>query len=202
LAYASGAAPEWLALMVSCHLTLCPSCRDEASWLDDLGAALMPQASVETDGRAPQAVPALEDLLAKHGSRVSAPSPPERFETELMRSVPRPLHAHFVDREPRMRRLVPGIRHAPLSVEGAAVRLLEFRKGFVIPEHAHSGLEWVLVLDGDVGCSLTGQRYRRGDVLRSETDSVHRLDVATDEPCIALIANLAPVVPCGRIPRT
>lgn len=198
LEYATGAADEWLAVMVACHLTFCPRCRDEVALLDALGGALLG----DSDG-APVVDGALEASLSKLDAPGSAPSPaPARVEPALA-AVPRPLHPYLADPAPRFRWLAPGITHLPLELEAGArpVRLLRFRQGYTIPAHGHSGLEWLMVLDGELDDDSDGQRYGRGDVCRNEPGKVHVQRVTSDEPCLALVANLGPLIPQSWLGR-
>jgi putative transcriptional regulator len=183
-------------MLVACHLTLCPRCREQSSWLDDLGGVLLDRVGDVRELNRPSP----PSPTAPRVSHAVHPRPPAA-RNRLLPTLPRPVHPHLVDAQPRWRWLAPGIQHMPLKADGAAVRLLRFRKGFVIPEHAHAGLEWMLVLDGEVDDSRTGRRYGRGDVCRSETDSAHSQAITKDGACVALVANVAPVVPRSLLGR-
>src|SRR5262245_44130360 len=39
--YASGTNPEWISLVVACHLTYCTTCRQDVELFDDLGGVLL-----------------------------------------------------------------------------------------------------------------------------------------------------------------
>jgi putative transcriptional regulator len=194
LEYASGACPEWLSLMIACHLTLCPRCRDEVAMLDELGGVLLEAGAPPDVGAHAWAERLAQDLSSR---AVEPAAEPRALPDHLSGMVPRALSPYLSEPDGRWRRLAPGIRHVPLDAPGRDVqlRLVELRPGFVIPQHGHRGLEWVLVLDGDLGDSHNGLRFGRGDVCRSDVGKEHRQDVSRDDPCIALVANLGPLVP-------
>jgi putative transcriptional regulator len=198
LEYASGGSPEWHALLIACHLTHCARCRDEVALLDEVGAAVLRAAApaqlgaAELDASAARAF----ELLGDQPAPTPAPAP-RALTPELERVLPRPLHPYLVDPGRGFRFMAPGIAQLPLTLpkQPADVRVVRLKPGFVIPRHGHSGLEWMVVLDGEIGDSHDGERYRSGDVCRSEPGKVHFQDVSATEPCIAVVANLGPLVP-------
>lgn len=190
LAYVSGAAEEWLATLVACHLTLCPECREEVAMLDAVGGALLSE--VGRDAEAPLvSVPVLRPPRP-FGRPLRSDVP-----HEIARVVPRPLHHYLADDRPRFRFLAPGLSHVPLRLVGGdrPLQLVRFKPGFVVPEHGHGGLEWLLVLSGAIEDRATGQRYGRGDISRRDTQDVHSQAVTRDEPCVAVFANIRPPIP-------
>lgn len=192
LLYASGGATEWISLVVATHLTYCAECRREVSLLEDLGGALLDAAPPDTDETAgtrtaPEPTAAQPSLRTdKSSSRTDAPS-----------HIPRTLYPYFAD-EPRFRFLVPGVQHIPLSfsVNGIPARIVKFKAGFTIPEHRHTGLEMVLVLDGVIEDTATREVFRTGDLSRREDGSIHGQHVPQPSgPCICLVVSEAPIVP-------
>ena len=103
----------------------------------------------------------------------------------------------------RWRFLVPGVKHVPLNSpdDDVQMRLIELRPGYVIPRHGHTGLEWLLILTGDIGDSLSDTRWGPGDVLCNDIETEHSQDVGRDEPCIAIVANQGPLVPLTFLGR-
>jgi putative transcriptional regulator len=187
-AYASGVAPEWMSLVVACHLTYCAECRDEVAMLDELGGVLLE--TLATDG-AP-AVP------SNAPARRVEPSKTRFDDSPLGRTVPRPLHAYFKEPEAAWRFLAPGLRHVPLTlvVSDIPARLIQFKPGFVIPDHRHTGEEMVLVLDGILEDTVTRDVFQTGDLSRrDESSGRHGNIVTSPDPCVCLVVTDGPLNP-------
>lgn len=196
LGYASGTSPEWLSLVVACHLTYCPECRSDVELYEDLGGALV-DSMVTKRADAPGAT--AREIAAR-------PRPPERAPLPEIgvAGLPRPLAPYLSSSHPRWKFLAPGLRHIPLnfSVGGVPARIIRFAAGFRIPEHRHQGLETLLVLDGMLHDTTTGESFRKGDLSRREADTRHSQAIDRKEPCTCLVVTAAPVVPStlmGRI---
>lgn len=195
--YASGVAPEWMAVVVACHLTYCQECRDEVALLDDLGGALL-DTLADTEG----APPALPGALPR---RAAEPQREKYVDTPLGRTLPRPLHRYFKEADPTWRFLAPGVRHVPVSltVGELPVRLIQFKSGLTIPAHRHTGTEMVLVLDGILEDTATKDVFRTGDLSRrDEGTGEHGNVVTSTDPCVALVVTDGPIDPTtmwGRI---
>ncbi len=187
VAYASGASSEWVSLVVACHLTYCAECRSEVALLDQLGGALL-------DGINPEEGSGPPRETAPAGRE---PARPRRSSSPIAARLPRPLHDYFRDPSPRWRFLAPGLQHVPLTLTVGSVpaRLLQFKPAFVVPEHAHTGLEMLLVLDGELQDSVTREVFRTGDLSRREEGTTHSQRISSNEPCICLVVNETPVDP-------
>lgn len=199
LDYAVGACDLWLDALLACHLTLCPACRLHLSELEALGGALLDayrdelEAGVAKPSRVKDPTERLGPVTPHHGMRPAI----DRLPQDVIRSVPRPLQAFMRDPQPRFRFLVPGIEHIPLTLTagGRPVRLLRFRPGFVIDEHGHAGLEWLLILSGKLRDDHTGETFARGDVSRRVETDTHRQIIDRAEPCVAVFAHLGAPIP-------
>jgi putative transcriptional regulator len=197
--YASGTNPEWVSLVVACHLTYCPACRDDVELFDDLGGVLLDSLDVPEGGP-----------LAARASEVAAkPRPPPVAESPVMavQGLPWPLAPYLPKDGTGFRFLAPGLRHIPLdfSVGGVPARVIRFAAGFKIPEHRHQGLEFLLVLDGMLHDTVSGDAFRKGDVSRREPGTTHGQWIDKSEPCTCLVISAAPVVPStlmGKILKT
>jgi len=188
LAYASGTSPEWLALVVACHLTFCPECRDEVALLDDLGGVLLGELAPSPGSSALSQLP-------------PSPRAPERAAVQKrlapdVAALPRPLHDYLAGDAPRFRFLAPGVQHVPLtfSVGGIPGRVVRFAPGFTVPDHAHTGTERVLVLDGELEDSVTRERFVNGDLSQREGGTRHAQRILADG-CVALVVTDGPIVP-------
>ena len=189
MSYASGTAEEWRAVVVACHLTYCPECRDEVAALEDLGGALL-DTLADDAGAGSFVAPAVPPPRASR-PKVHSDSP-------IARLIPRPLHAYFKEATPAWRFLAPGLKHVPISlmVGETPARLIQFKQGVVIPDHAHTGTEMVLVLDGVLEDRASKEAYRTGDLSRrDETTGRHGNIVTSPDGCICLVATDGPLDP-------
>lgn len=86
----------------------------------------------------------------------------------------------------------PGLRMLGVSagpkLSDARARLLRFEPDFRFPNHRHSGVETVLVLEGSYTDS-SGVTLRAGDSQQMEPGSAHELRVGAEGPCIAAVAE-------------
>jgi putative transcriptional regulator len=191
ISYASGASEEWRAVVVACHLTYCAECRSEVAALEDLGGVLLDTLASDEGMQAP-ALPAVPTAGA------SKPKPKAHSESVLARSIPRPLHPYLKETTPVWRFLAPGLKHVPISltVGEMPARLIQFKPGFVIPDHRHNGTEMVLVLDGVLEDTATKEVFRNGDLSRrDESTGRHGNAMGREEPCVCLVVNDGPIDP-------
>jgi putative transcriptional regulator len=188
LAYASGASPEWASLVVACHLTYCEECRSDVALMDDVGGVLLAELEAIGDVALPTPPGAARTEPAREKTRIVS---------DVTRGLPQPIHEYFKDAVPRWRFLAPGVRQIPLSfsVGGIPAKVVEFKPGFTIPEHAHTGLEMVLVLDGELRDSVTKELFGSGDLSRRDLGSTHSQFVTSKDPCICLVVSAAPIEP-------
>jgi putative transcriptional regulator len=188
--YASGAAPEWMSVVMACHLTYCAECRDEVELLDELGGVLLD--TLADPGEGPVVVP------KETPRRRDAPSARAFADSPVARAIPRPLHAYFKEQVPTWRFLAPGLKHVPISLSVGEIpaRLIQFRPGLVVPDHRHTGTEMVLVLDGILEDTVTRDVFRTGDLSRrDESTGRHGNVVTSPDPCLCLIVTDGPVDP-------
>ena len=195
LEYASGAAPEPLALLVATHLAMCPRCRRVSAELEALGGALL-----ETVAPEPLAENSLERVLARldgHPPEPAAATPPVGDA-----SLPQPLRSYLGDGLDCLpwRRLGPIAEVRLLrDFAGFTTRLLWAQAGAAVPAHTHAGHETTLVLRG--GFSDAGGHYVRGDVEEADSSVEHRPIVDRDEDCVCLAITDAPLKLTSRFGR-
>lgn len=192
LAYVVGDSELWLSVLIATHLTLCPQCREQVDELEAIGALLLE--------RMPHDGLAVDEPMRSPGSGPGPARPPaivRSVPAEIAGQVPRPLHPFLLDKTPRFRFLAPGLQHIPLGLSSGErpLRLVRFKPGFVVPEHAHGGLEWLLILRGELTDGRTGERYGRGDVSRRDAGDVHTQRIGEAEPCVAVFAHEGPPIP-------
>ena len=183
MAYASGVSPEWLSLIVACHLTYCAECREDVASFDEIGGALL--SSLPAEGPVVELPRGLE-LPRADAPRVASPVIAD------VPGLPRPILPYLAN-TPNFRFLAPGVQHVPLtlSVNDVPARLVRFKPGFEVPEHSHAGLEMIVVLDGEFEDTSTTERFRTGDVSRREGTADHKTRVTSEDPCTALMIGTA-----------
>lgn len=184
--YAAGALSSAMETLVACHLTVCAHCRSRAAHYDQLGGHLLATSdAVDVRGSAAdiiaraEASPPLADTPAAD-AQPGVPKP-------LGRLLPAPLESL------EWRRLAPGIRQFNLSQEprrNGAFKLLHLSPGVQLSDHTHADRELTYVVTGaytdEFGC------FSAGDIADLDGNHCHKPVVSSDEPCIALIASMAP----------
>jgi len=189
-AYAAGTLREGLEVLVACHLTFCPACRDTVARLETAAAALW----LEQDGPAMPVAStvSLEQLLAAAAQPLapSAPKVPvaadERLPAPLRNRVGPYQGLHF-------RRYPLDVGHRPLPELGEGAFLLDLPPELALPGHVHEGVERALVLSG--GFASDGQAYGPGDVSNETGEGVHEVLVDPGERCLCLFVNDGPILP-------
>jgi putative transcriptional regulator len=170
-------------LLIACHLSLCPPCREVVDRAEQLGDELLtraPSVPLQTD--------ALAALLGKLDQPESPPSPP----LPPCDVLPAPLRRCVgpLDSVP-WRALGADLRVAPVDLGDSEQRvfLMDFPARFRIPTHGHQGLERALVLRG----AFTDERaaFGRGDVSWREDDD-HQVVIDPVGRCTTLFVNDGP----------
>jgi putative transcriptional regulator len=183
LAYASGTAPEAVALFVATHNTLCPTCRARVEALEALGGAML-----DAEPREAMDEALLQKVLDRIDEPTTATYRPARSEGDPM--LPAPLRAYVGDFDKlRWQRVLPGASQIvlPLAWQEQPVRLSRTRGGFAAPRHTHAGLELHLVLGG--GFTEGGEHYERGDVEIGDRGDEHELTIDRGSDCISLVVT-------------
>ena len=187
LPYVAGTADDATALLVACHLTLCPSCRDRVAHAEAVGGALL---------EATTAPAATEGLLEATLARLDDPEPESEVEHDPDGVLPAPLAARVGRFEALpWRWLFPGVHGIELPTEGRGmpVRLLRLAAGGHVPLHEHRGDEITLVLTG--GFTDASGHYVRGDVCARDEEGVHEQRIDDGEDCVVLVVADAPFRP-------
>ncbi len=192
--YTAGALDQSMEVVIACHLTYCPSCRDRADQLDATGGALL-----EATEPATVRASAKELLLRAERNPSAAPT-----EEPTVNDVPRPLARLLPESLDSLdwKRVAPGIKQYNLSDKHrkfGAFKLLHLAPGVVLSQHSHNDKELTLVLKGSYQDEIG--RFKAGDVADLDDDVIHQPVVDTQEPCIALIATQSPVRFSGVVGR-
>lgn len=207
IAYAAGSLGASETLLVACHLTLCPACRQVVADAEAVGAAVL-------TGAASPASPAgaSEDMLAALLGRLDEPVPTGPVShviaprlTDPRGQIPAPLFGLTGDLDrARWRRVFPGI-HAldlPALGDGKLVKVHRFAAGMRVPEHDHPGLEGTLVLSG--GFTDDGGHFLRGDLSMRDHTRPHEQRIDPGAPCVWLWVGDGEFIPrtlMGRLMR-
>jgi len=188
--YAASLLDASMEVVIACHLTYCPSCRNRADILDATAGALL-------ESEQPTAVKTSAEQLMQKASCTDMDIVNKNAATEPQVSdVPRPLGRLLPAPLESLawKRLAPGIKQYNLSKQHrkyGAFKLLHLAPGVVLSQHTHKDKELTLVLRGSYQDEIG--RFKAGDIADLGDDVVHQPVVDTQESCIALIATQSPV---------
>ncbi|WP_027857556.1 ChrR family anti-sigma-E factor [Marinobacterium jannaschii] len=192
LSYAAGALPQGMALLVACHLSWCPGCREKMHQAEALGGALLD--TVEETAMAEDALEQMMALLDQPDSKAPVVTELKRNPAAQDSAVPGPLE-HYIDQpldRLSWKMLAPGIRHYDLGIKGeGSCRLLRIAPGTAVMPHGHKGNELTLILRGSYSDEFG--RFRAGDVADLDSEVNHQPIADSGEDCICLIATDAPL---------
>jgi putative transcriptional regulator len=202
--YAAGETAEAVSLVIACHATLCPPCRQRLAELEVVGGALLEQAPPRElrPGALEAVLAALDAEGDRDGGAAVAPSAaaPSGAVLDPSWALPRPL-LRYLDATTAWKRVVPGVRDIKLDAApaGELLRLVNLRPGMTIPLHDHGGPELTLVFSG--GLLEPDRVLHRGDFAIRQPGERHVQRVETGTPCIALTLNQGPLVPLTWLSR-
>ncbi len=183
-AYASGAASDGVALLVSAHATYCGRCRREIARLEAVSAAAM---------RSEPASPLSADALGSVMARLDVAPDVEVCATPPVRDAMLPAPVAAITGpygSVRWRFVMPGVSRAEISLGGdEAVNLLRVRPGAGVPAHTHTRQEATLVLCGAL--RDRGRVYAKGDVALAGADDDHhpRAEPGADCVCLTVLSG-------------
>ena len=192
--YAAGSLPRALHALLGAHLEL--SCENRA-FVASLESSL---ATKDLSEGHPCAMRAGKDRLAAILDK--EPLPREKCCREPNPGWPRALRHYLGDAPEKLpfRTLLPGIAECRLSGdENAEALLYKVRGGKKIPEHAHEGEEYTLVLSGAL--LDRGRRYCPGDVNVGDDSVQHAPVAAPGQDCICFVVFTGPLRLTGPFGR-
>ncbi len=180
---ATGALGAGPALVVSVHLEGCVVCRNRMANFEAVGGAIldeMPPVPLAVDlfGRTMERLEVAQPLQAKDGTMIKHPA--------LGIKLPQAMRDCEVG---PWKWLGPGFKWSKVRIAGspeAKVMLLKGRAGLHLPEHGHTGLEFMQILSG----SLSDERgqYFPGDLDEADDEVDHRPVVGQESDCVCLAA--------------
>lgn len=199
-AYAAGALPTALALVVACHLEYCSACRRAVAQAESLGGALLDQA--EPEPVAARARTAMLELLDQH---VHAPDVAEAGSAPVVKSMhkqwPAKLQRLIGGRELhqlKWRSAGPGVKIHSLDCGEGNTLLLDIAADHRVPVHSHGGTELTLILKGAYDDKLG--HFTVGDVADLDGRVEHQPH-AGQQGCLCLAGLDAPVRYRDWLPR-
>ena len=170
VAFAAGTLDEPRSLVVSMHLSRCPSCERNVGQYEAVGGALLDSASPVSLG--PGAFETALRLIGQDRAALEAASDPlSRYSLGPWRWVG------------------PGVRQRSVSVpqtDGIKVFMLKAAPGTKLPHHKHTGYEWTCVLQGAFEHQFG--RYGPGDFDEADETMEHKPTVCEGVPCICIVA--------------
>lgn len=190
LSYAAGSLSQGMALVVACHVSMCPQCRERTNAQEAIGGSLLEDlkpAELSDD--------VLNNMLAMLDTPAAAPVDiPAESQQQTDSRLPTPLGDYLgcrLDNVP-WKKIVPGISYYDIDCQSGGVsRLMRIAPGKTLLPHTHEGNELTLVLEGSF-CDEIG-RFARGDVADLDEQVEHQPLVDSNTDCICLIATDAPL---------
>ncbi len=191
--YASGALDEAASLFVSSHLTLCPHCRARQAELEALGGVLLED--LEPVSMAEGAFDALMTRLELPEAANDADAALLASKTVAGKILPSPLRRYFgCDlQDISWQKKGGGVSVAPVPGigDGSHAFMLKVEAGRAVPQHTHTGNEYVMVLQG--AFADASGTFARGDVELADGDVDHQPIAAAGEDCVCLAVTDAPL---------
>lgn len=202
IAYAAGSLGTAESLLVACHITLCPACRDAVSDAELVGAALLDGGpalpaglSPGLSGELPAGLPdanLLDRILARLDHEPGEPDIGPATGTDPARVLPAPLYRLVGALDTvAWREVLPGLELAEVAAAGGRDRrrssLARLAPGARVPMHGHAGSECLVVFTG--GYTDDRGHYLRGDVSVRSAGDVHEQRADPGEPCIWLVVS-------------
>ncbi len=202
LSYAAGTLDEAFAVIISCHLQICSTCREAVKTAEHIGGSHLEQSeevplSQGSFGRLLEKIsvePQAENTHAQSSASQSNETNQAALNPEWS-ELPLALQSYLTTNidEIKWKRLAPGVSHHPIKLSenaNSSLRLLRIAKGKQMPEHGHNGHELTLILQGAYKDKFG--TFAKGDIADLDDDVEHQPKVISDEDCICLAATEAP----------
>ncbi len=202
IAFASGTLPTPIALVVSAHLSLCPSCAARVRAAESIGSAFLEdEASVRLSaGSVNNLFERLNAETAKDQKHDDPVSTAVEEDPILPPQVRKALGIPFSEINWRRISRGVGLHTLDLSDEDEGkLYLMKIEAGRVMPSHGHGGSEVTLVLSGSYTDHM-GQ-FKRGDIADLDDHVEHQPVVDPGAECICLVASEQPARFTGILPR-
>ena len=187
ISYSSGKLDNTSSLLIATHSALCLKCRKKIESYEEIGGQILfDQENIQVS---PQV---LENILNKlDDDKETSPAKDKTF-SDCFKNIPSPLREYL----PKANNIIFekwknffGFKYYKVSISSSGkdikAIMLSMTPNQKIPQHKHSGMEQILVLEG--GFSDEKGSYGPGDVsTQSENDPPH-IPIADGTGCICLL---------------
>lgn len=220
--FAAGCLERAPAIAVSIHLQYCNHCRHEISQLEQVGAALLSLSAHEHDetlNEAQETNDAFNALMAKidQGGIGQRGIEKQHKEKQVTDGAHHSIHENHIPQKyatlPKIvkkmmeqkpitwKKVTANLRSASLVAgqDKYAVSLQKIKASGQVPEHEHRGSEITVVLKGSF--SDEDNIYQEGDFLLKNSGDKHRPMASSNEDCLCLSVEQAPVKLTGLFAR-
>ncbi len=202
LSFAAGTLPTPIALVVSAHLSLCPSCAARVRAAEAIGSAFL-----EDEAPVRLSAGSVNNLFERLNAETTKDHTHEErivnndeSDSILPPQVRKALGVPFS--EIHWKRISRGVGLHTLDLgeeDEGKLYLMKIEAGRVMPSHGHGGSEVTLVLSGSYTDHM-GQ-FKRGDIADLDDHVEHQPVVDPGAECICLVASEQPARFTGIIPR-
>ncbi|MFP8966933.1 ChrR family anti-sigma-E factor [Pokkaliibacter sp. CJK22405] len=209
ISYAAGALSLPLSITLSCHLAVCPQCRERLKQAQAVGGALLERCDeiqLSSNARSNMLAALDDDSLDQAPVTAAEPKLQDLDDTGINDHaredlIPAPLRPWLGERysELRWSTLAPGMKQVKITLPQGNLRLFRITPGTCMPHHGHGGSEMTLVLKGSYSDEVG--RFQPGDIADLDPDIEHQPIADRDQDCICLIATDAPLKFSGFVPR-
>ena len=199
--FAAGTLDRATAIAVSAHLHYCKACRARVNNLEQIGGALMYNVEPVPVTTSFDSLMNAIDELDQEPKAAMACSEPQNTNALPHDSLP-PVISHLMSQQTLSWRKVTRHLQTACLVTGqkeAEVSLQKICAGAKVPAHDHRGIELTLVLQGSF--SDDQGLYQPGDFLLKNPGEVHQPHACSNEDCLCLTVQNAPIRMTGAFHR-
>lgn len=193
-AFAAGGLDEANSVVIATHLQLCCQCQTKVRDFETIGGAclmaLQPQ---------PMRKDALDSFWLRAGKQQKFSAAASKIAAnDQSLTATTPLSSYILEKdldELPWRSIAPGLSQFVLSAEGyrnGTLRLFKIQPGTKIPDHAHRGNEFTLILKGAYKDKFG--IFGPGDLADMDENTRHEPEALEKESCICLISTDAPLI--------
>ncbi len=205
--FAAGTLDHGQAIAISTHLHYCVRCRNEVAKLERIGRAMI--SMMTSHSHTPQAKSSdtqFEQLMTRIDTQEThkpQPScPPQQEAAPLRQHGDLPTVIRKMLHKPTKWQRVTASLSSTSLVAGQnkyGISLQRISAGGRVPQHDHRGTEITVVLKGSF--SDEDNVYQQGDFLLKNAGDIHRPMAASNEDCLCLSVEQAPVKLTGIFSR-
>lgn len=213
--FAAGTLAPAQAIAISAHLHYCVRCRNEVATLEAVGGALLsitPEQTPKNTDATP--MPSFDDLMTRideqdkttttvknNSASLNASNEATQAHPALHQKLPRAVSKMLRNKPIQWKRVTAELKSSSLTAgqDQYAVSLQKIAAGGKVPEHDHRGSEMTVVLKGSF--SDEDNAYQLGDFLLKNPGDIHRPMSASNEDCLCLAVEEAPVKLTGLLTR-